>query len=116
MSESRLNLWQRDNLLGEVGLALDGPTDLSAITVSYDDLDCVTFFMSQIRVGFSGPPMLPERLGKSKGFSEKNQTYRSKLMGGVKDTTIQLAKEAGATRFVATSFISTDPLDPKSCL
>jgi ribulose-phosphate 3-epimerase len=58
-------------LLGEVGLALDGPTDLSAITVPYDDLDCVLFYVSD-RVGFSGPPMLPERLEKVKAFRTKS--------------------------------------------
>jgi ribulose-phosphate 3-epimerase len=98
-------------LLGEVGLALDGPTDLSAITVSYDDLDCVLFYVSD-RVGFSGPPMLPERLKKVKEFREKS-ALPIEVDGGVKDTTILLAKEAGATRFVATSFISTAK-DPKA--
>ena len=98
-------------LLGEVGLALDGPTELSAITVPYDDLDCVLFYVSD-RVGFSGPPMLPERLKKLKTFRAKS-TLPIEVDGGVKDITIQIAKEAGATRFVATSFISTAE-DPKA--
>jgi ribulose-phosphate 3-epimerase len=98
-------------LLGEVGLALDGPTDLSAITVSYDDLDCVFFYVSD-RVGFSGPPMLPARLKKVKEFREKSN-LPIEVDGGLKDTTILLAKEVGATRFVATSFISTAK-DPKA--
>jgi len=98
-------------LLGEVGLALDGPTDLSAITVSYDDLDTVLFYVSD-RVGFSGPAMLPERLEKVKAFRAKSN-IPIEVDGGIKDSTIQLAKEAGATRFVATSFISSAP-DPKS--
>lgn len=96
-------------ILGEVGLALDGPTDLSAIKVPYDDLDSVLFYVSD-RVGFSGPPMLPDRLEKVKAFREKS-ALPIEVDGGVKDTTVQLAKEAGATRFVATSFISgaSDP-------
>jgi ribulose-phosphate 3-epimerase len=97
-------------LLGEVGLALDGPTDLSAIKVSYDDLDTVLFYVSD-RVGFSGPPMLPEHLEKVKAFREKSN-IPIEVDGGIKDTTILLAKNAGATRFVATSFISNTP-DPK---
>jgi len=40
-------------LLGEVGLALDGPTELSAIKVSYDDLDTV-LFMFRIKWVFPG--------------------------------------------------------------
>jgi len=98
-------------LLGEVGLALDGPTPLDAIKISYDDLDTILFYVSD-RVGFSGPAMLPERLEKVKAFRAKSN-IPIEVDGGVKDTTIQLAKEAGATRFVATSFISTSP-DPKS--
>ena len=98
-------------ILGEVGLALDGTTELSAITVPYDDLDCMLFYVSD-RVGFSGPPMLPERLAKVKAFREKS-ALPIEVDGGVKDVTIQLAKEAGATRFVATSFIS-NAQDPKS--
>src|ERR1035437_2855123 len=90
-------------ILGEVGLVLDGPTDLSAITVSYDDLDCVLFYVSD-RVGFSGPPMMPERLEKVKAFRAKTN-IPIEVDGGINDTTILLAKEAGATRFVATSFI-----------
>ena len=98
-------------ILGEVGLALDGPTDLNAITVPYDDLDVVHFYVSE-KVGFAGPPMLPERLEKVKAFRAKSN-LPIEVDGGVKDITIELAKNAGATRFVATSFISTAH-DPKA--
>lgn len=98
-------------ILGEVGLALDGPTDLSAITVPYDDLDAVLFYTCQ-KMGFSGPPMMPERLEKVKAFRAKSN-LPIEVDGGINDATITLAKEAGATRFVATSFIST-AADPKS--
>ena len=98
-------------LLGEVGLALDGPTDLSAIKVSYDDLDLVLFYISE-KIGFSGPEMLPERLEKVKAFRAKSN-IPIEVDGGINDATILLAKEAGATRFVSTSFISSS-LDPKT--
>ena len=64
------------------------------------------FFYVSEKVGFSGPPMLPERLEKIKAFRAKS-TIPIEVDGGVKDITIKLAKDAGATRFVATSFIST---------
>lgn len=98
-------------ILGEVGLALDGPTELSAITVPYDDLDAMLFYTCK-KMGFSGPPMMPERLAKVKAFRAKSN-LPIEVDGGVKDVTIQLAHDAGATRFVATSFIST-ATDPKS--
>lgn len=100
----------KGQILGEVGLALDGPTELSAITVPYDDLDVVLFYVSE-RVGFSGPPMLPKRLERVKEL-RKLSTIPIEVDGGVKDITLALAKEAGATRFVATSFIS-GASDPK---
>ncbi len=98
-------------ILGEVGLALDGPTELSAIKIPYDDLDTILFYVSK-KMGFSGPPMLPERLEKVKAFRAKSN-LPIEVDGGINDTTIQLAKGAGATRFVATSFISSAQ-DPKA--
>jgi ribulose-phosphate 3-epimerase len=97
-------------LLGEVGLALDGPTSIEAIKVSYDDLDVIHCYVSE-KMGFAGPPMMPERLAKVKAIRAKT-TIPIEVDGGINDTTILLAKEAGATRFVATSFISHTP-DPK---
>lgn len=92
-------------LLGEVGLSLDGPTLLSTITVPLDDLDVIHCYVSE-KMGFAGPPMMPERLEKVKALRLKHPTIPIEVDGGVKDHTINLAKEAGATRFVATSFIS----------
>lgn len=90
-------------LLGEVGLALDGPTTMEALKVQLDDLDCLTIMT--IKAGFSGQSFMPEHLGKIKYLRSKTG-IPIEVDGGTKDTTIQLAKEAGATRFVATSFIS----------
>lgn len=98
-------------LLGEVGLALDGPTTMDAIKVPLDDLDVVHFYVSD-RVGFAGPPMMPERLERVKALRVKTN-IPIEVDGGVKDTTIKLARDAGATRFVATSFISNAP-DPRA--
>lgn len=91
-------------LLGEVGLALDGPTPLEAIKVEFDDLDVVHCYVSE-RMGFAGPPMMPQRLEKVKAIRSITN-IPIEVDGGIKDTTIGLAKEAGATRFVSTSFIS----------
>ena len=90
-------------LLGEVGLAVDGPTPLDAIRVPYNDLDCIVFMT--ITAGFSGQSFMSEKLEKVKILKSKT-SIPIEVDGGVKDTTIALAKNAGATRFVATSFIS----------
>lgn len=92
-------------ILGEVGLALDGPTTIDAIKVPYADLDVVHFYISD-RVGFAGPPMMPERLERIRELRQAQPSIPIEVDGGIKDHTIKAAKDAGATRFVATSFIS----------
>ncbi len=98
--------------LGEVGLALDGPTAINKLNdVHLDNLDCILIYTSD-KVGFSGPPMMDSRLSKIKALREKTQ-IPLEADGGVKDTTIQKVRANGATRFVATSFLWENP-DPKS--
>lgn len=109
MMSDQVEFIAQGQLLGEVGLALDGPTEISAITVSLDDLDVIHCYVSE-KMGFAGSLMMPERLEKVKALRAKTN-IPIEVDGGVKDTTIKLAKEAGATRFVTTSFISgaSDP-------
>ncbi len=97
-------------ILGEVGLALDGPTDLSAIKIPYSDLDSILIYTSQ-NVGFSGPSFMEERLDKVRKIREQNEFIPIEIDGGVNDQTIIIGKDAGATRFVTTSFLfnSEDP-------
>lgn len=97
-------------ILGEVGLALDGPTDLSAIKIPYSDLDSILIYTSQ-NVGFSGPSFMQERLDKVKKIREQNKFLSIEVDGGINDQTILTAKNAGATRFATTSFLfnSEDP-------
>lgn len=97
-------------ILGEVGLALDGPTDLSAIKIPYSDLDSILIYTSQ-NVGFSGPSFMQERLDKVRKIREQNKFLSIEVDGGINDQTILTAKNAGATRFVTTSFLfnSEDP-------
>lgn len=94
----------------EVGFALDGPTPVEELYDFVDDVDCFGLYVSE-RVGFAGPPMMPERLEKVKALRVRTN-LPIEVDGGVKDHTIRLAKDAGATRFVATSFISAAP-DPQ---
>lgn len=91
-------------LYGEVGLAIDGPTDISVLdSVNLDDLDCLLVYTCQ-QVGFAGPPMDEKMLEKIKSIHAKSM-IPIEADGGMKDTTILFAKSAGAVRFVATSFI-----------
>lgn len=88
---------------GEAGLALDGPTHISAIKVPFEELDAILIYTSN-QVGFSGPPMMEERLYKIRHL-RKLTNIPIEADGGVNNQTIIRAKEAGASRFVATSNI-----------
>jgi|SRR5581483_909263 len=97
-------------LLGEVGLAIDGPTPLSSLKINLDDLDCLLFYTGQ-QAGHSGASFMPDRLEKVKEV-RKSSTILIEVDGGISDTTIVQAKEAGVTRFVTTGFVfdSENPL------
>lgn len=91
-------------IYGEAGLALDGPTGIEVLdNVNLDDLDCLLVYTCQ-QVGFAGPPFQEEKLQKVKSLHAKSM-IPIEVDGGMKDTTILFAKNAGAVRFVATSFI-----------
>jgi len=90
-------------VLGEVGLAIDSPTDLSELKVPYDDLDCVMIMM--IKAGQSGQEFNPEYLKKVEAIRNVESLLPIEIDGGVNDKTILLAKNAGVNRFISTSFI-----------
>lgn len=99
-------------LLGEVGLAIDGPTDLSAIKIPYEDLDCV--LIMTIKAGESGQVFNSEYLKKvgilrqapsGTWLRSAQDDMKIEIDGGINDKTILEAKNAGATRFISNSFI-----------
>lgn len=98
-------------LLGEVGLAIDGPTPLSAIQVPYDDLDCV--LVMTIKAGFSGQSFMPEHLEKAKALRQaQGKQFPIEVDGGINDETIIQSRNFGTTRFISTSFLFKG--DPKT--
>lgn len=92
-------------LLGEVGLAIDRPTPVSEIKVPYGDLDCI--LIMTIKAGQSGQTFNPQCLEKIKILRSAQNNIRISIEvdGGINDVTIVEAKNVGATRFVANSFI-----------
>jgi ribulose-phosphate 3-epimerase len=96
-------------LVGEVGLAIDGPTSLEKVHVPYEDLDAV--LIMTINAGFSGQTFDPahlDKVKKAKEASYKNDElvpFPIEVDGGINDKTILEAKHAGATRFITTSFL-----------
>jgi len=90
-------------LLGEVGLAIDGPTDLSVIKVPYEDLDCI--LVMTIKAGQSGQMFNPKYLKKVEMLKQVQHDIGIEVDGGINDQTILKARKAGANRFVSTSFL-----------
>lgn len=97
-------------LLGEVGLAIDGPTPVEDIKVPISDLDSI--LIMTIKAGFSGQEFNPEYLKKIEMLSVGDPSTRFprsglviEVDGGVNEETIVLAKNAGANRFISTSCI-----------
>jgi len=90
--------------LGEVGLAIDGPTYLSDIQVPYSDLDCV--LVMTIKAGQSGQEFNQEYLKKVETIRQAQGLFIPiEVDGGINDKTIFWAKNAGANRFASTSYI-----------
>lgn len=94
---------------GEVGLALDGPTDLDNLHIQPNELDCILIFTAD-HVGSSGQEFDFSRLEKIKKLREQFN-ISIEVDGGINKDTILKAKNAGATRFVSTGFLfsSKDP-------
>ncbi len=97
-------------IFGEVGLAIDSETPISSIKIPFDDLDLVLLMGD--KAGKSGEVFLPETLTKIKDLRLKTQ-LPIEVDSGINDATIVQCKNAGADRFVSTSFIfnSEDPLN-----
>lgn len=94
-------------LLGEVGLGIDSPTSVDKIEVPVADLDVVLIMC--VKAGESGQKFAEENLKKIAKI--KNALVPVEVDGGINTETIIKAKNAGATRFIATSFIFQG--DPK---
>lgn len=89
-------------LLGEVGLALDGPTEIGVLdNMNLNDLDCL--LIMTINAGFSGQEFKAEMLDKVRKIKEKYPYLTIEVDGGINENTIVEAKNAGASRFATTS-------------
>lgn len=95
-------------ILGEVGLAIDGPTPTGHLKASLSDLDCL--LVMTITAGFSGQKFTESHLQKVTKLRQKAEKqllweFPIEVDGGINNITLPIAKEKGATRFVSTSFI-----------
>ena len=87
----------------EVGIAIDGPTELEQVEPYLEEVDVV--LVMTIEAGFSGQPFLSETLEKIKTIHQNFPDLPIEVDGGINDNTAKLVIEAGATRLVSTSYI-----------
>lgn len=91
----------------EVGLALDGATELDQIEPFLNEIDFI--LIMTIEAGASGQPFLPETVEKIRIIRENMPDLPVEVDGGINDVTAKVVKDAGATRLSATSFIFDYP-------
>ena len=110
--ENQVDFVAKAQLYGEASLAIDGKTSIDAITVPFDDLDSI--LIMTINAGFSGQGFDESKLEKIKTIREKtddiSETHQAvyfpiEVDGGINDETILKARDAGASRFVSTSYL-----------
>jgi len=91
----------------EVGLAIDGPTELEQIEPFVEELDFV--LVMTIEAGASGQEMLPETIEKIKALHEHYPDLPIEVDGGVNEHTVKVVVDAGASRVVSTTYVLKDP-------
>lgn len=87
----------------EVGLALDGPSEVNVLFPYIERLDSVLIMM--YKAGPSGQSFQPMQLEKVRILRSRCPHLPIEVDGGINPETILLAEKAGADRFVATSAI-----------
>jgi ribulose-phosphate 3-epimerase len=89
----------------EVGLAIDGTTEVGEIEPFLEKID--TVLVMTVEAGASGQKFLPETVEKIKAIHEGYPDLPIEVDGGINDVNIKIVKDAGATRAVMTSYIFT---------
>jgi ribulose-phosphate 3-epimerase len=91
----------------EVGIAIDGPTELEQVEPFLDQVDMV--LVMTIEAGFSGQEFMIDTVEKIKTIHEHFPDLPIEVDGGINDKSGKIAAEAGATRLVSTSFLFKHP-------
>jgi len=91
----------------EVGLALDGTTEVEQLEPFLEEIDFVSIMTAE--AGVSGGTFLPEAVEKVKLIRQNYPDLPIEVVGGITDVTVKAVKDAGATRIVAGDYIFHDP-------
>lgn len=91
----------------EVGIAIDGPTELEQVEPFLGEVD--TVLVMTIEAGFSGQEFMTETVDKIRTIHQNVPDLPIEIDGGVNPQTAKVARDAGATRLVSTSYIFKHP-------
>lgn len=91
----------------EVGLALDGTTEIEQLEPFLEEIDFVSIMTAE--AGVSGGTFLPEAVEKIKLLHQNYPDLPIEVVGGITDQTVKTVKDAGATRIVAGDYIFHNP-------
>lgn len=91
----------------EVGLALDGASEIELIEPFLEAVDFVVVMTKE--TGVTGDVFLPEGVEKVKLIRQNFPDLPIEVVGGINDVTVKSVIDAGATRIVSSEFIFKDP-------
>ncbi len=91
----------------EVGIALDGATEVEQVEPFLEEVDFVVIMTAE--AGATGGAFLPEAIEKIKLVRQNFPDLPIEVEGGITDVTVKSVRDAGATRLVASDYIFKDP-------
>lgn len=91
----------------EVGIALDGATEIEEVEPFLEEVDFVVVMSAE--AGVSGGTFLPEAIEKVKLIRQNLPDLPIEVVGGITDANIKAVKDVGATRIVSTAFVYQNP-------
>ncbi len=113
-NDPRLFLEQAQYEHVEVGIAIDGATELDQAEPFLEEIDMV--LVMTIEAGFSGQPFMTETVEKIKTIHQNFPDLPIEVDGGINDQTAKIVKDAGAMRLVSTSFLFKDPANVSAAI
>lgn len=93
----------------EVGIAIDGATEIGEVEPFLEEVDLVAVMTKEAGAAGGNGSFLPESVEKVKLIREHFPDLPIEVVGGITDVTVKAVKDAGATRIVSTEYIFTHP-------
>lgn len=93
----------------EVGIALDGATEIDQVEPFLEEVDCLVVMTAE--AGTVNGTFLPEAVEKIRLVRQNFPDLPIEAIGAINETTVKMVKDAGVTRVVSNSFLFADEND-----